>query len=82
MLPGVSLTRGASRQGRSQLKINPGAHSIKHKGMCTISKEIYENFKADITKLLFYHGARAPGKANVASPLPLEYLFDLSGIVA
>jgi len=37
--------------------------------MCTISKEIHGKFKVDISKLLFYHGACAPGKANVASPL-------------
>ena len=38
--------------------------------MCTISKEIHGKFKVDISKLLFYHVARArPGKANVASPL-------------
>jgi len=37
--------------------------------MCTISKEIHGKLKVDISKLLFYHGARAPGKANVASPL-------------
>jgi hypothetical protein len=56
-------------QGQSQLKTNLGAHSIKHNGMCTISKEIHGKFKVDISKLLFYHGARAPGKAKVASPL-------------
>jgi len=40
--------------------------------MCTISKEIHGKFKVDISKLLFYHGARAPGKTNMALPLPID----------
>ena len=56
-------------QGRSQLKTNPGAPSIKYKGICTILKEIHGNFEVHISNFSFYRGARAPGKANVASPL-------------
>jgi len=55
--------------GAKPAQNQPGVHSIKHKGMCTISKEIHGKLKTDISKLLFYHGARAPEKANVASPM-------------
>jgi hypothetical protein len=58
-------------QERSQLKTNPGAPSIKYKGICTILKEIHGNFEVHISNFSFYRGARAPGKANVASPLAL-----------
>ena len=62
--PTVQLHRG-----RSQLKNDPGAHSIEYKGAYTFLKEIYENFETGINKFLLYPGARGPGKVNVASPL-------------
>jgi len=56
-------------QGRSQLKTNPGALSIKYQGIYTITKEIHGKVEVDISNFWFYRGARAPRKANVASPL-------------
>jgi len=68
-------------QGRSQLKTNPGAPSIKYKGICTILKEIHGNFEVHISNFSFYRGARAPGKANVASPLTSGALILTRGSV-
>jgi hypothetical protein len=61
-----------ARQGRSQLKNEPGAHSIEYKGVYTFLKKIHGKFETGIKKFLFYPSARAPGKANVASPLVLK----------
>jgi hypothetical protein len=61
-----------ARQGRSQLKNEPGAHSIEYKGVYTFLKKIHGIFETGIKNFLFYPGARAPGKANVASPLVLK----------
>jgi len=61
-------------QGRSQLKNDPGAHSIEYKGACTFLKEIYEKFETGINKFLLYPGA----KVNVASPLILHIVFFIS----
>ena len=63
-------------QGRSQLKTNPGAPSIKYIAIYAIVEEIHGKFEVDISKFWFYCGARAPGKANVASPLQSLVVYD------
>jgi hypothetical protein len=63
-------------QGRRQLKNEPGGHSIEYKGVYTFLKEIHGEFETGIKKFLFYRGARAPGKANVASPLCMRSMGD------
>jgi hypothetical protein len=44
-------------QGRSQLKNEPGAHSIEYKGVYTFLKKIHEKFETGIKKFLFNPGA-------------------------
>jgi hypothetical protein len=68
----VFVKKGGYQQGRSQLKTNLGAFSIKYQGIYTIIKEIQEKIEVDISNFWFYRGAHAPGKANVASPLDIK----------
>jgi hypothetical protein len=58
------ITRG---EASSKLTL---VHSLSNiKESIQLQRKYMEKNEVDISNFLFYHGARAPGKANVASPL-------------
>jgi hypothetical protein len=66
----VSTKDTSSCRGKATSK-STLVHTLSNIKECIqYENKIDKKIKTGINKLLFYHGARALGKANVASPLP------------